>query len=51
MSLWGCQLGKDFFNCASAMYPMAQFVLIVAVFILLITALLTAVKRVVFPRE
>ena len=50
MSLWGCQLGREFLNCAGTLYTGRERALLGALAILLVTAASFVVVRLTNPR-
>ena len=50
MSLWGCQLGAEFLNCAASMYTSQERALLGAAAVLLVTAASFVAVRLVNQR-
>ena len=50
MSLWGCQLGSEFLNCAGTLYTARERALLGALAIMLVTAASFVIVRLFNPR-
>ncbi len=48
MTLWGCHLGADFFECAATFYPLYRLVLLALVVAAIVILVVRALVRAVF---